>query len=156
MSGRIAARLKELGIVLPIPPAPVASYVPTVFSGRRCYVSGQVCMVDGKIAVAGHLGAGVTLDQGREAARICGVNILAQLALALGDLDRVVQVVKLTGFVASTPDFTDQPKVINGCSDLLVEVFGEAGRHARSAVGVAALPLNAAVEVEAIVEVAAR
>ena len=156
MSGRIAARLKELGLVLPIPPAPVASYVPTVITGNLCHVSGQVCMVDGEIAVAGHLGAGVTLDEGRAAARICGINILAQLALALGDLDRVVRVVKLTGFVASTPDFTDQPKVDNGCSDLVVEVFCDAGRHERSAVGVAALPLNAAVEVEAIVEVAAR
>jgi enamine deaminase RidA (YjgF/YER057c/UK114 family) len=147
------ARLTELGITLPSPPAPVAAYVPTVTSGSHLYVSGQVPMVDGKIAVTGRLGAELDTAAGAEAARVCAINVLAQLKAALGELDRVVRVVKLTGFVASEPGFGDQPEVVNGASELFVEVFGEAGRHARSAVGVAGLPRNVPVEVEAIVEI---
>ncbi|MGN6498915.1 MAG: RidA family protein [Tsuneonella sp.] len=149
----ISARLAELGIELPQAAAPVASYVPVVVDGRRAYLSGQLPFVDGKL-VTGKLGAEVSLTQGQQAARACGLMILAQLEAA-GLLDRVEQVIKLGGFVASTPDFTDQPKVANGASDLMVEVFGDAGRHARSAVGVPVLPLNAAVEVDAIVAIRA-
>ena len=145
----IADRLSELGIALPEAAAPVASYQPVVVDGRRAYLSGQLPFVDGKL-VTGKLGADVSLEQGQRAARACGLMILAQLKAA-GLLERVEQVVKLGGFIASTPDFTDQPKVANGASDLMVEVFGDAGRHARSAVGVPVLPLNAAVEVDAIV-----
>ena len=147
----IAARLAELGITLPEAAAPVASYQPVVVDGRRAYLSGQLPFVDGKL-VTGKLGADVSLEQGQQAARACGLMILAQLKAA-GLLERVEQVVKLGGFVASTPNFTDQPKVANGASDLMVEVFGDAGRHARSAVGVPVLPLDAAVEVEGMFEV---
>jgi enamine deaminase RidA (YjgF/YER057c/UK114 family) len=149
----ISARLAELGIELPQAAAPVASYVPVVVDGRRAYLSGQLPFVDGKL-VTGKLGDDVSLEQGQQAARACGLMILAQLEAA-GLLDKVEQVIKLGGFVASTPDFTDQPKVANGASDLMVEVFGDAGRHARSAVGVPVLPLNAAVEVDAIVAIRA-
>lgn len=149
----IAARLQELGITLPKAAAPVASYVPVVIDGRRAYLSGQLPFVDGKL-VTGKLGDTVSLDEGQAAARACGLMILAQLEAA-GLLERVEQVVKLGGFVASTPDFTDQPKVANGASDLMVEVFGDAGKHARSAVGVPVLPLDAAVEVDAIIAITA-
>ncbi len=145
--------MAELGISLPPVVAPVATYVRPC--GRAtCFMSRANRQgADGSL-MTGHLGAGVDVAAGAAAARVCALNILAQVAAALdGDLDRVVRVVKLVGFVASTPDFTDQPMVINGASDLLVEVLGEAGRHARSAVGVAALPLNVSVEVEAIFEV---
>ena len=145
----IEAKLAELGISLPEAAAPVASYQPLVVSGNTAYLSGQLPFVEGKL-VTGKLGANVSLEQGQEAARACGLMILAQLKAA-GLLERVEQVVKLGGFVASTPDFTDQPKVVNGTSDLMAEVFGDAGRHARSAVGVPVLPLDAAVEVDAIV-----
>lgn len=144
----IAARLAELGIALPKAAAPVASYQPVVVSGGMAYLSGQLPFVDGQL-VTGKLGADVSLEQGTAAARACGLMILAQLEAA-GLLERVLQVVKLGGFVASTADFTDQPKVANGASDLMAEVFGEAGKHARSAVGVPVLPLDAAVEVDAI------
>jgi len=153
MSSRITSRLAALGITIPVPAAPVASYIPFVRTGQLLFISGQICFEGSKVAVAGKLGGGVSLEDGQRAARICAINLIAQMQAALGDLDRVAKIVKLTGFVASAPSFTDQPKVINGCSDLLVEVFGEAGKHARSAVGVAALPLDAAVEVEAIVEI---
>ncbi len=147
----IDARLKELGITLPEPAAPVASYRPAVIAGGMLYVSGQLPFVDGAI-VTGKLGANVSLEQGVEAARACGIMLIAQIKAALdGDLDRVEQIVKLGGFVASTPDFTDQPKVVNGASDLMEQVFGEAGRHARSAVATPVLPLDAAVEVDAVV-----
>jgi enamine deaminase RidA (YjgF/YER057c/UK114 family) len=146
-------RLEELGISLPQPVQPMAAYVPTVRSGDMVYVSGQVPMVDGKPAYVGRLGAdGLSVDDGVEAARRCAINVLAALKAELGELSRVRRVVKLTGFVASAPDFHDQPKVVNGASELLVDAFGEAGRHARSAVGMAALPLGVPVEVEAIVE----
>lgn len=144
----IEAKLAELGITLPQAAAPVASYVPVVVQGGLAYTSGQLPFVDGAL-VTGKLGDTVTLEDGQKAARACGLMILAQLKAA-GLLERVEQVVKLGGFVASTPTFTDQPRVANGASDLMVEVFGEAGKHARSAVGVPVLPLDAAVEVDAI------
>ncbi|MDR7102830.1 RidA family protein [Croceicoccus sp. BE223] len=149
---KIEARLAELGIALPAPAAPVASYVPAVEVGGLLHVSGQLPFIDGTL-VTGRLGEDVSLERGAEAARACGVMILAQAKQALGSLDRVVRVVKLGGFVNSTGDFTDQPKVINGASDLMLEVFGDDGRHARSAVGVPVLPLGAAVEVDAILQV---
>jgi len=145
----IANRLKELGITLPKAAAPVASYQPLVVEGNWCYLSGQLPFIDGEL-VTGKLGADVGLERGQQAARACGLMILAQLEAA-GLIERVAHFVKLGGFVACTPDFYDQPKVINGASDLMYEVFGDPGKHARSAVGVPALPLNAAVEVDAIV-----
>ncbi|MBX7536397.1 MULTISPECIES: RidA family protein [Qipengyuania] len=145
----IEAKLEELGITLPEAAAPVASYQPLVVSGSTAYVSGQLPFVDGTL-VTGKLGQDVTLERGQQAARACGLMILAQLKAA-GLLERVEKVVKLGGFVSSVPGFTDQPKVVNGTSDLMFEVFGDAGRHARSAVGVPVLPLDAAVEVDAII-----
>jgi enamine deaminase RidA (YjgF/YER057c/UK114 family) len=146
-------RLEQLGVSLPSPAVPVAAYVPCVRTGNLVFVSGQVPLVDGKPSHLGRLGEGVGLQDGRAAARTCAINVIAALKVELGELSRVRRVVKLTGFVASTPDFTDQPKVANGASELFGEVFGDAGRHARAAVGVAALPLGVPVEVEAIVEV---
>lgn len=148
----IDARLAELGITLPEPAAPVASYVPVVIASGLAHVSGQVSIIDGQ-RLNGRLGEDLTLEQGIAGARACGLMILAQLKAALGSLDRVERIVKLGAFVNSTPDFTDQPKVANGASELMVEVFGEAGKHARSAVGVPSLPLGVAVEVDAIVAV---
>jgi enamine deaminase RidA (YjgF/YER057c/UK114 family) len=150
----IADRLAELAIVLPKPAAPVASYVPVVIAGGLAHVSGQLPFIDGAL-VTGRLGENVDLDLGARAARACGLMILAQLDAALGSLDRVERVVKLGAFVNSAAGFTDQPKVANGASDLMAEVFGDKGRHARSAVGVPVLPLGAAVEVDAIIAVAA-
>lgn len=146
----IAARLEELGIVLPAPAAPVASYVPVVIHGDTAFVSGQLPFVDGAL-VTGTLGKDVSVEDGAVAARACGMMILAQLVGAGIALDRVERIVKLGAFIASTDGFTDQPKIANGASDLMVEIFGDAGRHARSAVGVPALPLGAAVEVDAII-----
>jgi enamine deaminase RidA (YjgF/YER057c/UK114 family) len=146
-------RLEQLGVRLPSPAAPVAVYVPCVRTGSLVYVSGQVPLVDGKPSHLGHLGDQVGLEDGAAAARTCAINVIAALKAELGELTRVRRVVKLTGFVASTPDFTDQPKVVNAASELFGETFGDAGRHARAAVGVAALPLGVPVEVEAIVEV---
>lgn len=148
----IESRLAELGLTLPEPAAPVAAYVPVVIAGGLAHVSGQLPFVEGKL-VTGRLGEDVSLDAGVEAAQACAVMILAQLKAALGSLDRVERVVKLGAFVNSTGDFTDQPKVANGASELMVAVFGEPGKHARSAVGVPVLPLGAAVEVDAIVAV---
>tara|TARA_B100000378_G_scaffold141404_1_gene114192 strand:+ start:5609 stop:6079 length:471 start_codon:yes stop_codon:yes gene_type:complete len=145
----IDKRLYDMGITLPEPAAPVASYVATVEHGGLLHISGQLPFVDGQI-VKGRLGESVTLDDGVNAARACGIMILAQAKAALGSLERVERVVKLGGFVNSTGDFVDQPKVVNGASDLMMAVFGENGRHARSAVGVPVLPLGAAVEVDAI------
>jgi len=145
-----AARLAELGLTLPQPAAPVAAYVPVVVAGNLAHVSGQLPFIDGAL-VTGRLGENVTPEQGQAAARACGLMILAQLQAALGSLDRVERVVKLGAFVSSTLDFTGQPAVANGASELMVAVFGEAGRHARSAVGVPVLPLGAAVEVDAVV-----
>ena len=148
----IEARLAELGIVLPEPAAPVAAYVPVVVAGGLAHISGQLPFIDGKL-VTGRLGEDVSLEDGAAAARACALMILAQAKAALGSLERVERVVKLGAFVNSAAAFTDQPKVANGASELMVQVFGEAGRHARSAVGVSALPLGAAVEVDAIVAV---
>lgn len=145
--------LAELGIELPSPPTPAANYVPYVRSGNMLYVSGQVSATEDGVVV-GTLGQDMTTDDGAAAAMTCGIFLLAQVKKATGDLSKVRRVVKLTGFVASAPSFTSQPKVVNGASDLMVAVFGDAGRHARSAVGVAALPLGAAVEVEGIFELA--
>lgn len=150
----IEAKLAELGLTLPEPAAPVAAYVPVVVAGGLAHVSGQVSIVGGQL-LKGRLGEDLSLDQGVEGARACGLMILAQLKAALGSLDRVERVVKLGAFVNSTADFTDQPKVANGASELMVAVFGEAGKHARSAVGVPSLPLGVAVEVDAIVAVRA-
>jgi enamine deaminase RidA (YjgF/YER057c/UK114 family) len=145
-------RLQQLGVTLPVPAAPVAAYVPCVRTGNLVYVSGQVPLVDGKPSHPGRLGGEVGLEEGVSDARHCAVNVLAALKAELGELARVRRVVKLTVFVASEPGFTDQPKVANGASELFGEAFGEAGRHARAAVGVAALPLGVPVEVDAIVE----
>jgi enamine deaminase RidA (YjgF/YER057c/UK114 family) len=146
-------RLKTLGIVLPEPVAPVANYVPFVQTGSQLFISGQVS-VDASGGIKGTVGTEVDEATARHAARICGINLIAQMKAALGDLSRVRRVVKLGGFVQAGPDFFAIPAVINGCSDLMVEVFGDAGRHARSAVGVYRLPLNFSVEVDAVVEVA--
>ena len=148
----IETKLAELGIVLPEPAAPVAAYVPVVVHNGLAHVSGQLPFIDGKL-VTGRLGEDVSLEQGTAAARACGLMILAQVKAALGSLDRVERVVKLGGFVNSTADFTDQPKIVNGASELMAEVFGDAGKHARAAVGVPVLPLGAAVEVDAILAV---
>ena len=148
-------RLAELGITLPTPAAPVASYVPAVEQGGLLHITGQISVAEDGNLILGRLGEDMNLERGIEAARRCGIMLLAQMQAALGSLDRVQRIVKLGAFVNSAPDFTDQPKVANGASELMQEVFGEAGRHARSAVGVAVLPLGVAVEVDAIVAVKA-
>ena len=153
MAETAEARLTALGVTLPDPPTPAASYIPTLATGQLVFVSGQVSILPDGDKVVGKLGREHGIEEGQKAARICAINILAQLKVALGDLDKVKRIVKLTGFVNCTPDFTDAHRVMNGCSDFLIEVLGERGRHARSAVGVATLPLGVAVEVEAIVEV---
>jgi enamine deaminase RidA (YjgF/YER057c/UK114 family) len=153
MPGTIDKKLEELGIVLPTPAAPLANYVGFVRSGRLLFVSGQLCLADGILVAKGKLGPQVTIEQGTAAARACAINLLAQVQAALGDLDKVVRVVRLGGFINSAPDFLDGPKVMNGASDLMVAVFGDKGRHARSTVGVAVLPADAAVEVEGTFEV---
>ncbi|QCK87394.1 RidA family protein [Phreatobacter aquaticus] len=149
----IAQRLAELGIILPTPVAPIANYVPFVRSGNSLVVSGQISLGSNGL-MAGKLGGGVSIEDGQKAARQCGLNVIAQIQSAVGNLDNVVRIVRLGGFINCTPDFLDAPKVMNGASDLMVEVFGDKGRHARSTIGVAALPADAAVEVEAMVEVA--
>ena len=149
----VESRLAAAGVILPVPVAPVANYVPFVRSGSLVHISGQVSL-DASGGVKGVVGADVDLEAAQGAARLCGINLLAQMKAACdGDLDRVVRVVKLGGFVQAGPDFFDIPKVVNGASDLMVLAFGDAGRHARSAVGVYRLPLNFAVEVDAVVEV---
>ena len=154
MAGMVEKKLSELGIILGQPTVPVANYVPFVRTGNLLMISGQVCFdPQGKLIAKGKLGAGVTVEQGNAAARGCAINLLAQVKAALGDLDKVVRVVRLGGFVNSAPDFLDGPKVLNGASDLMVAAFGDKGRHARTTVGVASLPADAAVEVEGIFEV---
>jgi enamine deaminase RidA (YjgF/YER057c/UK114 family) len=154
MAGTVEKRLADLGIVLHTPAAPVANYVGFVRTGNLLFVSGQVCIdSDGKLVAKGKLGGGVSLEEGQNAARMCGINLLAQLKTALGDLDKVTRAVRLGGFVNSMPDFLDGPKVLNGASDLMVAAFADRGRHARTTVGVAALPGDAAVEVEGLFEV---
>jgi enamine deaminase RidA (YjgF/YER057c/UK114 family) len=154
VAGAVEAKLAELGLTLPGVVPPLASYQPAVQSGVYVYTSGQLPMVDGKLAVTGKVGAEVTPEEAKELARICALNALAAVKSVVGDLDKVVRVVKVVGFVASAPDFTGQPGVVNGASELLGQALGEAGVHARSAVGVAVLPLDAPVEVEIQVEVA--
>jgi enamine deaminase RidA (YjgF/YER057c/UK114 family) len=155
MAGTIEQKLAAQGITVHEPAAPVANYVGFVRTGNLLFVSGQVCVSpDGKLIAKGKLGAGVTVEQGAAAARGCAINLLAQIKAALGDLDKVVRVVRLGGFVNSAPDFLDGPKVLNGASDLMVAAFGDKGRHARTTVGVASLPSDAAVEVEGVFEVA--
>lgn len=147
----VAARLKAMGVELPEPSKPVASYVGFVRQGELVFVSGQLPLVGGMVSKTGILGQDVTVEQGAEAARICAINLLAQVKVACeGDLERIARCVRLGAFVASSPTFTDHPKVANGASDFMVEALGEIGAHARAAVGVAALPLNACVEVEGL------
>jgi enamine deaminase RidA (YjgF/YER057c/UK114 family) len=155
MPGRIDARLAELKLELPKAAAPVANYVPVVIVGSLAFLSGQVTAWNGEFKFRGKLGRDFNIEQGQEAARICALNIIAQLKAALGgDLDRVKRCVRLGVFVNSMPEFTDQPKVGNGASDLLVQIFGDAGKHARTAIGTNALPLDVAVEIDAIFEIA--
>ena len=154
MAGMIEKKLTNLGITLPTPASPIANYVPLVRTGNLLVISGQLCFgADGKLIAKGQLGGGVSIEEGQKAGRACAVNLLAQLRAALGDLDKVRRVVRLGGFINSTPGFTDGPKVMNGASDLMVEVFADKGRHARTTVGVAALPADAAIEVEGLFEV---
>ncbi|MCX4664726.1 RidA family protein [Streptomyces sp. SID4919] len=155
MSGAVEARLAELGLTLPQVAAPLAAYQPAVRTGSHVYTAGQLPMVEGTLAVTGKVGAEVTAEEAKDLARVCALNALAAVKSVVGDLDRVARVVKVVGFVASASDFTGQPGVLNGASELLGEVFGEKGVHARSAVGVAVLPLDAPVEVELLVELTA-
>ena len=149
MAGSVEQKLVSLGITLPSPAAPIANYGPSVMAGNMLVVSGQVCFgPDGKLVTKGQLGGSVSLEDGQRAARACAINLLAQVKAAVGDLERIERVVRLGGFINSAPGFGDGPKVMNGASDLMVEVLGDKGRHARTTVGVSALPAEAAVEVE--------
>jgi enamine deaminase RidA (YjgF/YER057c/UK114 family) len=152
-SSNIDQALLSSGISLPTPPAPAGSYVPVVTSGKLAFVAGQIPLEAGQVKFKGKVGRDIPIEAGQEAARLCTINGLAQLKAALGSLDRIERIVKVTGFVNCEPSFADQPKVINGASDLLVQIFGEKGRHVRAAVGVSSLPLESAVEVEFIVEI---
>src|SRR6201997_3204933 len=155
MAGTVDKKLAELGIALPTPASPVANYIPFVRTGSQLFVSGQICLdASGKLVAKGKLGGNVSIEDGQKAARACAINLLAQVKAALGDLDRVARVVRLGGFINCEPTFLEGPKVMNGASDLVVEVFGDKGRHARTTVGVAALPADASVEVEGVFEVA--
>ena len=153
MAGAVEKKLRELGIELTHPAAPSANYVPFVRTGNLLVVSGQICLDSGKLVATGQLGGGVSIEDGQKAARACAINLLAQVKVAVGDLDKVSRVVRLGGFVNSAPGFLEGPKVMNGASDLMVEAFGDKGRHARTTVGVSALPQSAAVEVEGIFEI---
>ena len=154
MAGEIERKLAELGITLHAPQTPSANYVSFVRTGNILTVSGQICNdANGRLIAKGKLGAGVSMEQGVAAARGCAINLLAQVKAAVGDLDRIVRVVRLNAFVNSAPEFTDQPQVVNGASNLFANVLGDKGRHSRTAVGVAALPLGVAVEIDAIIEV---
>lgn len=155
MAGEVQARLADLGVEIPQAAAPVANYVGFVQTGNLVFISGQVPIKDGKFQYQGKLGENMTVEEAQAAARLCAINVIAQAKAACGgDLDRVKRIVKLTGFVNSTGDFTDQPKVVNGASDFMVEVFGDKGRHSRAAVSAAGLPAGVAVEVEAVIEIA--
>jgi enamine deaminase RidA (YjgF/YER057c/UK114 family) len=155
MAGTVEKKLAELGIVLPTPATPVANYIPFVRVGALLFVSGQICLdASGKLVAKGKLGDEVSVEDGQKAARACAINVLAQVKAALGDLDKVKQVARLGGFINSAPSFLEGPKVMNGASDLMVAVLGDKGRHARTTVGVAVLPADAAVEVEGIFEIA--
>ena len=156
MVGTVEKKLADLGVALHTPAPAIANYVPFVRTANFMVVSGQLCFdADGKLVAQGQLGAGVSIEDGQKAARACAINLLAQIKVALGDLDKITRVVRLGGFINSTPGFADGPKVMNGASDLMVEALGDKGRHARSTVGVAALPADAAVEVEGLFEVSA-
>lgn len=155
MPGRIDARLAQLGLTLPAASTPAANYVPTVQSGNLVFVAGQITLENGQLKHLGKLGREISIEEGQQAAKLCALNILAHLRNACGgDLDRVKRCVRVGGFVNSVPEFTDQPQVINGASDLIVAVFGETGKHARAAVGVASLPRGVSVEVDAVFEIA--
>ena len=155
MAGKIEARLAELGVELPEAAAPAANYVPYVVSGAHVFVAGQIALLNGELKYRGKVGQELSIEEGYRAARLCGLNVIAQVKAACGgDLDRVRRIVRLGGFVNASDDFHDHPKVVNGASDLMVEVFGDRGKHARAAVGCSALPLNVATEVDAIVEIA--
>jgi enamine deaminase RidA (YjgF/YER057c/UK114 family) len=153
MASEVENKLAELGITLPTPAAPIATYVGVVRTGSLLFVSGQLCLADGKLVAKGQLGAAVSTEEGQAAARACAINLIAQVKSAVSDLDRVLRVVRLNGFINSAPGFVDGPKVMNGASDLVVAIFGDKGLHTRTTVGVAALPLDAAVEVDGIFEV---
>lgn len=148
----IDEKIKSLGIKLPIPPSPAGSYIPVVKSGNLLYVSGQIPMEDGKVAFTGKV-SDTNIETAQKSARICAINILAQLKKELGDLEKISKIVRISGFVNSVPEFTQQPKVINAASDLFYEIFGECGKHSRIAVGVSSLPLNSMTEIDAIVEI---
>ena len=149
----IEDKLKSLGITLPTPPKPAGSYIPVVITNKMAFVSGQIPIQDGKVVFTGKVSKDISVEEAQKAARLCVINGLAQLKAELGSLDKISKIVRVSGFVNSLPEFTDQPKVINGASDLLYEIFGEKGRHARIAVGVASLPLNSAVEVDLVAEI---
>ena len=151
--GKVESRIKELKITLPDTPKPVAAYIPAKQSGKLVFTAGQLPMVNGELISKGLLGQDVEIDEANKAARICTLNALAAIKGVIGDLDRIKQIVRVVGYVSSVPTFTQQPAVVNGASELLLEIFGEAGKHARSAVGMAVLPLNACVEIELTVEV---
>ena len=154
MAGTVEQRLTEMGVALPNPAAPAANYIPFITTGNMIFVSGQITILNGELHYLGKVGDTLNVDDGYKAARICAINLIAQVKEAcFGDLDRVTQVVKLGGFVNCTPDFTDQPKVINGASDLISEAFGDSGKHARFAVGASSLPLGVAVEVDGVFEI---
>ena len=153
MGETIEKRLTDLGVVLPAAAAPAANYLPFAQTGQLLFTSGQLPLKDGKLQASGLLGRDLDVAAGKEAAKLCAINVLAQAKAALGDLEKISRIVKITVFVASLPDFTEQHLVANGASDFLAEALGERGKHARAAVGVASLPLNAAVEVEAVIEV---
>lgn len=148
----IETRLAELGIKLPIPPKPAGSYIPVITTGNLAFVSGQIPIKDDKVSFTGKVPSERSIEEAQDAAKLCAINILAQLKLELGNLDRITKIVRVSGFVNSTPDFGDQPKIINAASDFLFNVFDEKGKHSRIAVGVSSLPLNATVEIDAIVE----
>ena len=149
----VEEKLDALNIILPIPPKPAGSYVPVVIIGKLAFVSGQIPIKDGKVIYAGKVSNDLSVEDAQKAARLCVINALAQLKAELGSLDRISKVVRVSGFVNSPPEFTDQPKVINGASDLLFEIFGQKGQHTRIAVGVSSLPLNSAVEIDLIAEI---
>jgi enamine deaminase RidA (YjgF/YER057c/UK114 family) len=149
----ILERLAQMGISLPVPPKPAGSYIPVVVSGNLAFVSGQIPMQDGKVVFTGRVPSERSVEEAQKAARLCAINILAQLKANLGSLDRITRIIRVSGFVSSAPGFTEHPKIINAASDLFFEIFGEAGKHARIAVGVSGLPLNSTVEVDAVVEI---
>jgi enamine deaminase RidA (YjgF/YER057c/UK114 family) len=149
----IEEKLKSLNIVLPVPPKPAGSYIPVVITGNLAFVSGQIPMQDGKVVFTGKVPSEKSIEDAQKAAMMCAINILTQLKANLGSLDRIAKIVRVSGFVNSTPDFAEQPKVINAASDLFFEIFGENGKHSRIAVGVSSLPLNSTVEIDAVVEI---